>query len=137
MAATLAAVVLAVTASGCGDGDGDGTSATAEAEGPAGSVAPAEPEPAPEDDGDSAAIQVQVAGGEVVGGVQAVEVGVGAQVTLHVVADVADEVHVHGYDVTQAIVDGQATAVFVADIPGQFEIELERSGLPLVELTVR
>jgi hypothetical protein len=69
--------------------------------------------------------------------VQTKDVPLGSEVTLAVTSDTADEVHVHGYD-KKANVDagGIVTIVFVADIPGQFEAELESAHLKLVELRV-
>lgn len=61
----------------------------------------------------------------------------GATVRIAVVLDAADEVHVHGYDVSVDVVPGvTATLEFVADIPGIFEVELEEAHSLLVELAV-
>ena len=58
-------------------------------------------------------------------------------VEIAITSDVADEVHVHGYDIRQAVAAGDSTTLrFTADIPGVFEVELEESGHPLFELTV-
>ena len=82
-------------------------------------------------------IRVTVVDGEVVGGSQRVSLSVGESVRLEVTADVADEVHVHGYDLLAAIAPPEpAVLVFDADIPGVFEVELEDAGLTLVELEV-
>lgn len=82
-------------------------------------------------------IQVEVRDGEVVGGSKTVPVKVGARVRLEVIADVNDDVHVHGYDLFVAISPPEpAVLVFEADIPGVFEVELEDAGLTLVELEV-
>ncbi len=52
--------------------------------------------------------------------------------------DAADSVHVHGYDLTAAVEPNQTVLVaFTATIRGVFEVELEQSGLLLVELAVR
>ena len=60
-----------------------------------------------------------------------------AEVRLIVAADVADEVHLHGYGIFVDVVPGTpATLEFVADIPGIFEVELESLGLVLFELVV-
>lgn len=82
-------------------------------------------------------IVVEVANGEVVGGVQTYEAERGWLIEITVTADVADEVHVHAYDEFVDVAPGEAvTLVFTADIPGVFEVELERSGLELLELEV-
>jgi heme/copper-type cytochrome/quinol oxidase subunit 2 len=67
-----------------------------------------------------------------------IEVTQGQRVSLRVEADVSDEVHVHGYDLLADLSPGRrATITFRADIPGVFEIELERAGQPLAQLEVR
>jgi hypothetical protein len=54
-----------------------------------------------------------------------------------VTSDVADEIHVHGYDLsTDVEAGGTAEVKFVADVPGIFEVELEEAVIPLVELEV-
>lgn len=86
---------------------------------------------------DGTRVEVEVSDGGVVGGVRRVEVDTGARVLLVVTSDVADEVHVHGVDVTREVEAGGTVDVdFTADIPGVFEIELEAQGLQLVELVV-
>jgi hypothetical protein len=53
-------------------------------------------------------------------------------------SDVADEIHVHGYDVTGNAAPGKpARVAFEADLVGRFEIELENRGVQIGELTVR
>ncbi len=85
----------------------------------------------------STVIVIDVAGGEVTGGGR-YRVAVGSAVTVQITADVADEVHVHGYDLTTDTVPGEvASMTFTADIPGVFEVELEAAGLPLFELEVQ
>ena len=49
----------------------------------------------------------------------------------------AEEVHIHGYDITKELAANQTADVsFEASIPGIFEIELEHSGTPLGRLKV-
>lgn len=75
--------------------------------------------------------------GEVVGGPSEVEVEVGAEVVFEVLSDQPGQVHVHGYDLIFDLTPGTPTRIgFTADVPGVFEIELEGSHTPLVELTV-
>ena len=58
-------------------------------------------------------------------------------VEIAITSDVAEEVHVHGYNIRRAIEAGVTTTMrFPADIPGVFEVELEDSRVPLFELTV-
>jgi heme/copper-type cytochrome/quinol oxidase subunit 2 len=66
-----------------------------------------------------------------------VRVPIGNTVLIRVKSDVADEVHIHGYDLVQEVAaGGSASFEFVADVPGIFEVELENARLPLVELEV-
>lgn len=65
-------------------------------------------------------------------------VGLGEQVTLAVTSDVADELHLHGYDTHLDLAAGQeGRLTFTADIPGRFEAELEGAGALLVEIEVK
>jgi FtsP/CotA-like multicopper oxidase with cupredoxin domain len=81
-------------------------------------------------------IQVSYAGGTITGGGR-VPVKEGTSVTLEVTSDVADEVHVHGYDLMRDVTpDAPATITFDATIPGVFEVELEELGSPLLTLQV-
>ena len=67
-----------------------------------------------------------------------VSVPLGKTVRLVVTSDVADEVHVHGYDKSAAVAAGETGVVeFPATIPGVFEVELEQRGTKLLELAVR
>jgi heme/copper-type cytochrome/quinol oxidase subunit 2 len=62
----------------------------------------------------------------------------GRQVELVVQSEIADEVHVHGYDLMADVAPGSpATIEFEATAPGRFEIELEEHKLPIAELEVR
>ena len=81
-------------------------------------------------------VDIELVDGEPVGGVQDVEVPRGETVTLHVAADVEDQVHVHGYDILDRIAVGEATLVFVAGVPGQFEVELEGGRTVIANLVV-
>jgi len=82
-------------------------------------------------------IQVSYAGGTITGGGR-VPVKEGTSVTLEVTSDVADEVHVHGYDLMQDVTpDAPATITFDATIPGVFEVELEELGRQLLTLQVQ
>jgi hypothetical protein len=82
-------------------------------------------------------IEVQVAGGQVSGDAGRVPVPAGEQVTLVITSDVADEVHVHGYDLTTELPAGSPTELaFAATIPGVFEVELHDAGTVLLTLQV-
>lgn len=83
-------------------------------------------------------IDVEVRDGEVVGGMERVKVPLDNEVRLSVRSDVADEVHVHGFDKKEDIPKGGGVLItFDADVPGVFVVELEQLGLHIVELEVR
>lgn len=91
------------------------------------------PKPAPK----SAVEEIVVRGGKPVGGVRTISVAVGEDVRLDVTSDVEDEVHVHGYDVTEEVAPGQAARLrFPADLEGVFGVELEGAQVELAELEV-
>lgn len=67
-----------------------------------------------------------------------IEVNVGSTVALVVTSEVADHIHLHGYDLFVDVVPGvPAVMTFTADIPGLFEVEFEDSGRFIAELAVR
>ncbi|MEV0615852.1 hypothetical protein AB0I81_21240 [Nonomuraea sp. NPDC050404] len=66
------------------------------------------------------------------------EVDKGQSVSITVTSDVADELHVHGYDITAALRPGTpATVRFTADLTGVFQVETHVSKLVLTQLAVR
>jgi uncharacterized lipoprotein YajG len=82
-------------------------------------------------------IEVTVAGGQVSGNTGRVPVAAGERVTLVVTSDVADEIHVHGYDLTTALsANRPAELSFDAGVPGVFEVELHEAGTVLLTLQV-
>lgn len=102
-------------------GGGDGESKPAE-----------DPKPKPE------IPTIVVEGGEPRGGLAELDYSKGEKVELKVESDVADEVHVHGYDLFEEVsAGGTARFSFKADIDGVYEVELERSGVQLAQLTVK
>ena len=83
-------------------------------------------------------LAVTVRGGSVVEGGSRQRATVNQPVTIRVTSDVAEEVHVHGYDKKFPVAAGQRGEVtFVANIPGVFEVEFERSHKLLFTLEVR
>lgn len=83
-------------------------------------------------------IRVRVAGGQVETDQRRVRIGRGERVRLEVVADVTDEVHVHGYDLRRDVAPGgTAVIAFTADRPGVYEVELEAARRRLLQLEVR
>jgi hypothetical protein len=82
-------------------------------------------------------IRVLVKGGKPVGGIQRATVKKGENVAIVVHSDVADEVHVHGYDLHKDVEAGGTVRIaFPATITGVFEAELESRKLQIVEFTV-
>jgi hypothetical protein len=72
-----------------------------------------------------------------VGGVRRLEYDSGDRVRFLVRSDVADEVHVHGYDVSKDVAAGGTVIFsFPADIEGVFEVELEQRHQQIAELRV-
>jgi hypothetical protein len=83
-------------------------------------------------------VEVDVRGGRVAGGVRTVEVEKGERLLVVVRADVSDEVHVHGYDVSRVVAPGTPARIPLrATIAGRFEVELEDRKLRILELEVR
>jgi hypothetical protein len=81
---------------------------------------------------------VTVRGGRAVGGVEKLEYAKGERVRLVVRSNVMDEVHVHGYDLTEEVAaGGSARFDFRAMIEGVFEVELEGRKEQVAELVVR
>jgi hypothetical protein len=83
-------------------------------------------------------IAVRFANERVVGGVKSVAIERNSEVLLVVRSDVADHVHVHGYDLFSDVGPGQPTRIgFQAGTPGRFDVELEDRRVPLVVLEVQ
>jgi hypothetical protein len=76
--------------------------------------------------------------GDTVPKVKKFSVGRDKQLEIVVDSALADEVHLHGYDLSADVAPGKpATIRFKANAPGRFEIELESRRLPIAELEVR
>ena len=61
----------------------------------------------------------------------------GDRVRLLVHADVSDEVHFHGYDLSADVTPQDPARIdFVANAAGVYEVELEGAGEPLFELQI-
>jgi hypothetical protein len=134
--AMLAAAALTLTA--CGDDGAPQATGTTTCTAPTTTTGPATTaEPTTTAD-PTPVIEVRVVGGKPQGGVRREQVQSGETVVLRVVADVADEVHLHGYDKTADVAPGKPAQIrFTADIPGVWEVELEQRKQKLVELEVR
>jgi len=80
---------------------------------------------------------IRVEGGVKVEGPDTISVARGEAVSFQVEADVADEVHVYGYDLFFETVPGESVVIeFRADATGIFEVELEGNHLGLVNIEV-
>ena len=80
---------------------------------------------------------VVVRGGKPAGGVKTLRFRKGDQVAFRVRSDVADEVHVHGYDVHRDVAKGGMAAFsFRGTIDGIFVVELESRGEQIASLEV-
>lgn len=92
---------------------------------------PARPKPPPVE-------RITVRGGQPVSGVKKISIRSGRTLRLNVTADAAEEVHIHGYDISGEVGPGRtAKFKFKADAEGVFEIELENSAVPIASLEVR
>ncbi|MDH3248501.1 MAG: hypothetical protein OEQ47_06045 [Acidimicrobiia bacterium] len=81
-------------------------------------------------------IEISYLSGVVEGGGR-IEVPLGESVVIRVDSDVADEGHLHGYDIFVDVEPGTTGVVeFVADIPGIFELELEGARVLLADLEI-
>jgi plastocyanin len=81
---------------------------------------------------------IVVKGGKPVGGVREISVNKGDPVRFSVTSDVADEVHVHGYDFHKDVAKGGSVSFsFKARIDGVFVIELERRAEQIASLKVQ
>jgi cytoskeletal protein RodZ len=80
---------------------------------------------------------INVVNGQPQGGVKTVSFKKNDQVVLKVNSDVADEIHVHGYDLMKDVEKGgSVTFNFKATIEGRFEVELEDAGTQIANLEV-
>src|SRR5437773_7869104 len=85
----------------------------------------------------NAPVQIVVKNGKPVGGVKKIKVGKGDPVRFTVNSDVADEIHVHGYDFHKDVTKGGSVSFdFPAKIDGIFVIELESRSEQIASLEV-
>lgn len=108
-------------------------------------TAPPRPAPPPADTtappvapaDEAARFSFEIAGGKVIGP-PVLAATAGQRITLRVRSDVADELHVHGYDLSAPLPAGEEVALtFVASRSGRFEVELHGSHRELGALEVR
>lgn len=113
-----------------------GTTTTTQRTSPTTTLPP--PPPPPPQPPPPARVRIVVRGGQPVGGVRGVTVSKGRRVVLIVTSDVADHVHLHGYDVMRDVGPGQpARIAFRATIVGTVEAELEDRGVPLARIVTQ
>lgn len=80
---------------------------------------------------------IVIRNGEPVGGIKQLEYSAGDEIRFEVTSDVADEVHVHGYDLMQDVPAGGTVSFdFPAEIEGIFEAELEGRKEQIAEIRV-
>ena len=139
LAASVVVIVVLFVVLRPSDDDSDGVTPTPSS--PTTSVSPstsatvsptASPSAAPE----RTIIEVTYRDGAVVGPTSfTVTQGDRARIIVH--ADVSDEVHFHGYDLSADVTpETPARIDFVADAAGVYEVELEDLGEPLFELEI-
>jgi hypothetical protein len=81
---------------------------------------------------------IYIVGGKPKGGVQTLTYNKGQQVEFTVVSDVADEIHVHGFNLKKDVPkNGSVTFSFPASDQGGHVIELEHRGEQIANLEVR
>jgi hypothetical protein len=151
VAAAVAAVVALFFAFTSDDGGADsattqpqGTQATTDGQSPTLSTM-TEPQSAPGTTETGSAAppsptieRIVVRGGRLAGGVKRLEYKRGDRVLFSVHTDVADEVHVHGFDITKAVPANRRVSFrFPADIEGVFEVELHDAEMKIAELRIR
>ena len=133
-----AAVVLffALRPDGDDSATAPATAATAATESAPGSTTATTTPPPPEPK--VATIRITIEGGRPAGGIRRASVKQGRRVRLVVRSDIADHVHLHGYDIFRDVAPGApAQIAFHATVPGRFEVELEDRGLQIADLEVR
>ncbi|MGH3137862.1 MAG: hypothetical protein ACRDPV_15360 [Gaiellaceae bacterium] len=82
-------------------------------------------------------VRIVVVNGAPKGGIVRETVDKGDRVVLVVKSDVADHVHLHGYDIMRDVAaGGTARIAFRAKLRGRFEVELEDRGVQIADLTV-
>jgi len=123
---------LALAACGSDDDSGNGNSA---AGGGYDKGTPARTEEAPPSE--PAIETIVIRDGAPVGGVAELEYDAGEQIQFRVRSNVADEIHIHGYDVEKEVpAGGSATFSFPAELEGIYEVELHGSGEQIAELRI-
>ena len=152
LARVLLVPLLLLPLSACGDSTSTVPAGAAPAESAAGSASnPAAPSPAssgarlgqgvPPDPSAAPAdktFEISFAEGKAAGDTGRLKISVGDSVSITIRSLRADEVHLHGYDLTVPVRAGlPAVLTFDATIPGVFALELEDDGSQLATLQVQ
>lgn len=127
---TAAALLLALALAGCGSESEPSSEATATTQ-PTASATTEAPK--------GVTVEIEFGRGEFVPLDGKVDVNVGEPVTLHVVSDVAEEIHVHSdpeHEYKVAAGDDK-TFTFTIKTPGQVAVEAHELGVTIVELVAR
>ena len=127
-AVAVVAIAFAIAQSGGSNDKGDKTSSsTAPAANGTTTTTPAAP----------AIPHIEVVGGKPQGGVKKLTVKHNNAVRFSVTSDVADEIHVHGYDFHKDVTKGGTVSFnFPAKIEGVFVVELESRSEQIASLVV-
>jgi hypothetical protein len=129
-ACALAAVALAA----CGSDDGETASST---DTPTTTMETTTTETTTTEAEKPTVVRVTIVDGQPQGGIVRATVKKDDQVVLVVTSDVADEIHLHGYDKMRDVEAGGTVRLpFTATIPGRFEAELEGRGVQIADITV-
>lgn len=135
LAAALAVAVAATVVIGTGGDDeenGSPTTATPSARTGTATSATAPARPA-----SPAVPLVTLRDGRPVDGARDLEFESGERARFAIASDTAQEIHVHGYDITRRVpAGGRATISFRATIEGAFEVESHETGEPIATLKV-
>jgi hypothetical protein len=135
LACLFAAVVVAAT--GCGSGDEEASSATTQTTTTETSTTSTETTTETEAAGPTM-VRIVVVNAAPKGGIVRTTLQQGDKVVISVMSDTADEIHLHGYDLSRDIAaGGTARIAFTATLPGRFEVELENRGVQIADLTVQ
>jgi hypothetical protein len=136
LAAVAAVVVLFVVLAG-GDDDNSGNTGTTQTEAASGATVTTGQGQAESKPKKPAVPRIVVVGGKPRGGVERLSYESGNRVQFTVTSDIADEVHVHGYDISKDVpAGGTVRFSFPARIEGVFEVELEGRKQQIAELRV-
>ena len=136
LAALAAVVVLFVVLAG-GDDDKSDNAGTTQTQAQAGATVTTGQGQANTKPRKTATPRIVVEGGKPHGGVQKLDYKQGDRIQFVVASDVADEIHVHGYDIKKDVpAGGTARFSFPARIEGVFEVELEGRKQQIAQLKV-